>query len=224
MKFKGLLNKKNIKLSNCLLGLLIICIFVTELINILHPNYKDKLPQPSYGKPVLIETYLNFNNKPISQIVDDGTYMYVLADSHNGYVQVYDLNGQYQKTISLQRQSISGAFSIACQDGILYIRDDNHNFYTFEHGDYLEFVEDENISGRLKHILFDGNSNHFKVRFGSIWRMDTPTPICVVKRPFYSFIYQYSLDTVLIVLGVILLLITNRKDSKKSVEDGKVPY
>ena len=214
MKFKGFLNKKNIKLSNCILVLLIICILVTQLINILHANHKGKLPQPSYGKPVLIETYLNFNNKPISQIVDDGSYMYVLADSHNGYVQVYDLNGQYHKTISLQRQSISGAFSIACQDGILYIRDDNHNIYTFEHGDYLEFIEDENVSGKLNHIQFDGKSNRFMVRFGSIWRMDTPTPICLVKRPFYSIIYQYSLDTVLIVLGVILLLITNRKDRK----------
>ena len=100
MKFKGLLNKKNIKLSNCLLGLLIICIFVTELINILHPNYKDKLPQPSYGKPVLIETYLNFNNKPISQIVDDGTYMYVLADRHNGYVEGRQLCGASRCVLS----------------------------------------------------------------------------------------------------------------------------
>lgn len=222
MKFKALLNKKNIKLSNCLLGLLIICILVTQLINILHPDHKGKLPQPSYGKPVLIESYLNFNNKPISQIVDDGTYMYVLADRHNGYVQVYDLNGQYQKTISIQRQSISGAFSIAFQDGILYIRDDNHNIYTFEHCDFLEFVEDEDVSGKLNHIQFDGKSNRFKVRFGSIWRMNPPTPICLVKRPFYSIIYQYSLDTVLIVLGVILLLITNRKDRKKPVENGKV--
>ena len=120
MKFKGLLNKKNIKLSNCLLGLLIICIFVTELINILHPNYKDKLPQPSYGKPVLIETYLNFNNKPISQIVDDGTYMYVLADSHNGYVQVYDLNGQYQKTISLPTIHFRGIFNCMPRRDFVY--------------------------------------------------------------------------------------------------------
>lgn len=218
MKFKGLLNKKNIKLSNCILVLLIICILVTQLINILHPNHKGKLPQPSYGKPVLIETYLNFNNKPISQIVDDGTYMYVLADRHNGYVQVYDLNGQYQKTISLQRQSISGAFSIACKDGILYIRDDNHNFYTFEHGDYLEFIEDENVSGKLNHIQFDGKSNRFKVRFGSIWRMDPPTPICLVKRPFYSIIYQYSLDTLFIILGTILLSIVKYKEKQRPTE------
>lgn len=218
MKFKGLLNKKNIKLSYCILVLLIICILVTQLINILHPNYKDKLPQPSYGKPVLIETYLNFNNKPISQLVDDGTYMYVLADRHNGYVQVYDLNGQYQKTISLQRQSISGAFSIACQDGILYIRDDNHNIYTFEHCDFLEFVEDEDVSGKLNHIHFDGKSNRFKVRFGSIWRMDTPTPICLVKRPFYSIIYQYSLDTIFIILGTILLSIVKYKEKQRPTE------
>ena len=223
MIFKDILSKKNIKLSNCILVLLIICILVTLLIDILHPNQTTKLPQPSYGKPVLIDTYVSFHNKPISQIVDDGTYLYVLSDSHNGYVQVYDMNGHYQKTISLLRQSISGAFSMASQDGVLYIRDDNHNIYKFQHGEFLEFVEDENGSESLKHILFNEKSNRFKLRFGSIWRMDTPTPICVVKRPFYSFIYQYSLDTVLIVLGVILLLITNRKDKKKSVEDGKVP-
>ncbi len=219
MNFKGLFNKKNIKLSNCILVFLIVFILVTRLISILHPNHNAKLPQPSYGKPVLIDTYVNFNNKPISQILDDGTYMYVLADSHNGYVQVYDLNGQYQKTISLQRQSISGAFSIACQDGILYIRDDNHNIYKFEYGKFLEFVEDENVSGKLNHIQFNGKSNRFKLRFGSIWRMDMPTPTCVVKRPLYSIIFQYSLDTVLIILGTILLMIMNRKDKQKPVNE-----
>lgn len=219
MIFKDILSKKNIKLSNCILVLLIICILVTLLIDILHPNQTTKLPQPSYGKPVLIDTYVSFHNKPISQIVDDGTYMYVLADSHNGYVQVYDLNGQYQKTISLQRQSISGAFSIACQDGILYIRDDNHNIYTFEYGDFLEFVEDENGSESLKHILFNEKSNRFKLRFESIWRMDTPTPTCVVKRPFYSFIYQYSLDTIFIILGSILLTIAKYKEKQGTAEE-----
>lgn len=209
---------RDIKATNWIAIILVVWVLVTQLINILSPN-QIKHPIPSYGKPILIDAYIDFNNKPIAQIVDDGTYMYILVDSHRGYVQVYDMNGQYRHTLSIARQAINGAFSIASKDGYFYVRDNGYNIYVFQLGQFLEFVEDEDTSEKLGYISFNERSNRFKLRLGSVWRTDISKPICVVERPLYSLIYQYSLDKIFVILGVILLIITQIKTKKRNAAD-----
>lgn len=211
---------KNKKTFRWISTLLILWIAVTQLISILHPNQANGIPVPVRGTPVRVDTYVNFNNIPISQIVDDGTYLYLLVDSHRGYVQVYDLNGQYQYMLCFGKQAAGGAFSIASKDGYFYVEDNRHNIYEFQLGEFLRFAEDEEASKEFSHISFNEKSNRFRLRFGSVWRTDLSQPICVIKRPFYSFIYQYNLDGIVLILGVILLVITQTVGKKsKTVEE-----
>ena len=199
---------RSLKIFNGIAIVLVVWFLTTQLINILISNQTVSLPQPAYGKPILNNICINFNNKPISQIVDDGTYMYILVDSHRGYVQVYDMDGQYRYMISCVRQGINGSFSIASKDGCFYIRDNKYNIYVFQFGRFQEFVEDKDTSEKLGYIPFNEKSKCFELRFGSVWRTDLSMPICVLKRPFYSFVYQYSIDKISLILGVILLTIT----------------
>lgn len=196
--------------------LLILWIVVTQLLSNSHPDPAENLPQPTRGNPVIVDTYINFSNKPIAQITDDGAYLYLLVDSHRGYVQVYDLNGQYQHMLCFGKQALNGAFSIASKDGYFYVKDNRHNVYIFRSSEFLEFVEQETASNTLSHISFHERSTRYQLRFGSVWQTDLSQPVCVVKRPFYSLIYQYSLDKILIILGVILLVITQTAGKSKN--------
>lgn len=207
---------KSLKVSGWIAIVFAIYVLAAQYINILNYSRTSQYSQPSYGKSVVIDSYVKFNNKPIAQIVDDGKNIYILADSHNGYVQVYNTSGDYRFTLSFARQGLNGAFSIACKDDYLYVRDNGHNIYIFQSDQFVDYLEDEESLKTLSHISFKENSHRFKLRFGSVWCVETSKPYCVVERPVYSLVYQYSLDKILIIFGVILLVAVSHKKKPKT--------
>ena len=193
-------------------NIIIMCILVALLVMVLIPTSLStwKLPQKVYGKPQVIYDEVVFNKTRIEQVLDDGIYMYVLADDHQGYIQIYDLNGQYHATWFFY-DSINGTFSMAVEDEMLYVKDGKRNVYIFSNGQFQQFLPESETSLLLAEMKFNNASVRYKIRFGSIWRVDLQKPVCVVQRGIQGCIYQYYLDFVFIALICIVIMIVVKK-------------
>ena len=161
------------------------------------------LPEKIYSKPVIITEYYSFDSLRISQIGDDGTYLYVLVGSGAGYVQMFDLNGNYKQTISLFDPSLNGVFGMAVDSGKLYVRDPAQNIYVFVSGDFVEFIS--NIEAQ-KEVPEDyrQNSDQYIIRHGSIWKVNAQEEECIVRRSLIAIANQYHLVWL---FNVVVLLI-----------------
>ena len=165
---------------------------------------ESKLPEKEYGIPKIITEFIKFDEKPITHIVDDGEYVYALVDSHDGYIQVYDFEGNYQKTISFYNSSISGAFSISVVSNTLYVEDCNHNIYIFESGYFQEFVPYIKVTEQIEKITRSEYSGSFRLRHGSIWRFDLQNPVCIVHRSAYAIYHQYHINDLILWIFLII--------------------
>lgn len=164
---------------------------------------QSKLPEKVYGKPTIIAEHIEFESSPVSQIVDDGTHLFIMVDSHRGYIQVYDLLGNYQETISLYEPFLNGVFNMATDSDMLYVRDPEGNVYAFCSGEFIEFVSQDNVPIWIKEMNYKDDSEHYRIRFGSIWRIDEHEQTCVVQRSLKAIIYQYNLNWLITVIVLL---------------------
>ena len=158
------------------------------LIKIFTGNVSPKLPDPVFGQPTVITEQLNIEKNIIKMIVDDGTYMYVLTDA-DGYVLVFDLNGEYRHTLSFLKH-MNGAFRLAQKDNRVYVCDMQNNFYVFEQGEFTDFILNEKGDELRKNLDFHAFSQRYELRGPSVWRIDTDPDLCVIERSPSSSIYQ----------------------------------
>lgn len=185
----------------------IICLWISVILtNGMIAFLQEELPKKTYGPPQIITEYVSFNHKPIEQIVDDGQYMYVLADNHNGYIQVYTLDGEYQHTLSFYRPSINGTFNMVVDSDMLYVFDMHKNLYVFKQGDFISYIKNTEASQPSIETNFNNASDRYEIRFGSIWRVDQEKPECVVNRSVQGFISQYYINWIIIIIGGALLV------------------
>ena len=69
----------------------------------------EKMPKAGWGVPVLEESYVDLTDKRIDQIVSYGDTVYILFDSHHGFVHVYSSSGDYLYTLRFN-DSAKGGF------------------------------------------------------------------------------------------------------------------
>lgn len=199
--------------------IIIIYVLSSLLLSIPSQLRDSKLPEKRYGMPVVIKEYYSFDENRIEQIVDDGTYLYVLADKSNGYVQVYDFQATYQHTLSFAVSSASGAFRMYTAFDYLYVLDGISNVYQFKNGEFIGFYRaseskiDEQISS------MENSSSEFIIKNGSIWRNSQTGSYCVVQRSFYAICNQYRIADIvfwLVMLGSAFVLIGKDRLTIKS--------
>ena len=65
-----------------------------------------------------------------------------------GYIDAYDLSGQYLYTIHLLDDSQRGSIQIDCRDGLLYVESRNGAVYIFDGLDLLERLERDEAEAR----------------------------------------------------------------------------
>lgn len=161
----------------------------------------EQHPQPYYGIPAVWTAESEPESYVIHQIAEDGTFLYILSDEHNGVVQVYDLDGTYLRTMAFF-PNMNGAFRIAAQEDTLYVRDMKYNLYIFRGGVFAEFITRQNASAFLEGLDFSGNAAGYEMRDGSVWRVGNGEDICVLYRPKSAAAYQQK---VLLSAGIIVM-------------------
>ena len=203
--------------------IVIIIIYVLSCLLLSIPSQlrDSKLPEKRYGMPVVIKEYYSFDENRIEQIVDDGTYLYVLADKSNGYVQVYDFQGTYQHTLSFAVSSASGTFRMYTSFDYLYVLDGISNVYQFKNGEFIGFsrATESKIAGQISSM--ENSSSEFIIKNGSIWRNSQSGSHCVVQRSCYAICNQYRINDIvfwLVMLGSAFALIG--KDKRQKTGDG----
>ena len=166
--------------------------------------HASQLPEKTYGTPKVMKDRLSFNSH-ISQIIDDGTYVYIMADCHQGYLQVYDLSGTYIETVSFYDPSLNGVFSMEIDSDILYVQDPDQNIYVFQAGKFVEFISKSNVPQHIQEKRFKESSDRYEIRFGSVWRVNGEEETCMIQMPWNVVFYQYHLNWILIfVMGTMI--------------------
>ena len=155
------------------------------------------------GKPVIWAEYHDFSKFSIDQILSDDEYIYVLYGEHEGFLQVFDLQGVYQYSASFYKH-LNGAFSMALEAGTLYVRDCVHNLYIIQDGKFQDFREREEASSLLEKLNFGLQSRTYRVRLGSIWRISGAEEYCIIRRPVQATLYQ---NDVMFFLGIAIVLL-----------------
>lgn len=171
------------------------------------------LPEKKRGLPAIITEYYSFDSLRISQIVDDGTYLYVLHDS-GGYVQMFDLNGNYKQTISLFNPSTKGVFDMAVDSGKLYVRDPAQNIYVFVSGDFVEFISNSEEQKEVPEE-YGQNSDQYIIRHGSIWKVNEQEEKCIVRRSLIAIANQYHLVWLFNVVVFLIVGICTKRGQPK---------
>ena len=149
----------------------------------------EEKPQAYQGVPAEYSGGSNMDGYVIHQFVDDGTFLYILFDEHNGIVNVYDLEGRYQRTLAFYAH-LNGAFRIAAEQDAFYVRDKECGLYVFRNGQFEEYLNRNEIPVSLTQLNFDRNAADYEIRDGSVWRVADEEETCVLSRPKASAAYQ----------------------------------
>lgn len=166
-------------------------------------NQNDTLPSPAYGTPVISNSDITTTRTSIDQIVASETHLFILFDESQGIVKTYDLKGNFQQTLLFYAHQ-NGAFRIAIDEDVLYVRDKYGNIYLFDNDSFSTFIEREDALQILEEIDFERQSSCFEVRAGSVW--NTKDNLCIIERSAYSSIYQNNFDFIISICLVIFFL------------------
>lgn len=172
----------------CLLGFFI----VRATVDNSNVNHSPESEPRRVGLPNITKTYSELEKCSIDQIVDDDELIYVLYGEHEGNVQVFNHYGEHLYSAYFATH-MNGAFSIAVADGNLYVRDERHNLYVLKNGKLLDFYYSDSAEHIMRTLDFSMSSTKFRVRFGSIWRVDGNDSVCVVARSPIAALQQGNL-------------------------------
>lgn len=155
------------------------------------------------GKPTISFQYSDISSSSIDQIVSDNRFLYILYGEHDGNVQVFDLNGNYQYSAYFYTH-LNGSFKIAAHNDMLYVRDKRRNVYCIKDGECVEFLAEADAHYYLNLLDFNAHSNNYQVRLGSVWKLSESGDTCIIQRPWYSLLYQNNL---LFLLSIALVAV-----------------
>lgn len=178
----------------------------------------DTLPEAAprnLGTPIITNTYSPLEGSSIDQIVETDHYVYILFGEHDGNVQVFNKNGEHMYSAYFYTH-LNGAFSIAADEDILYVRDERHNVYALQEGKLLYFAQQGSEASDINGLRFDTTSSSYFVWMGSVWHVANGEKTCFLQRPISSALYQDNflfIATLLLVLiiGIIRLYYRNKK-------------
>lgn len=161
-----------------------------------------KEPQRRYFEPVSSDEFGEVRFNSISQIVEAGDNLYILPNNHSGFIQVYDLTGSYHHSLFFT-ESMNGAFTMACEDGLFYVQDQTGNVYVFRDGEFQEYVNRETAKTRFAHIGFvwRDSSPEYQFRGKDLWRTADGKETLVIPD-----LISFDTQSATIALTVLLML------------------
>lgn len=193
------MEKKRIIIINVIRFLVIIIIFFSLQDELFLPK---ELHAKIEGKPIVTVQTSERLYMEIRQMVNDDATLYILYGEH-GVIQAYDFDGNYLYTISMYNHR-NGGFDMAVEGNTLYVFDKSNNLYAFCNGEFVQFWS--NDSEAVKYVRdrvgYSMASDDFEVRISSVWDVSSDEARCIIKRPAWLVIYQYTnVSFVFVLLG-----------------------
>ena len=154
------------------------------------------------SKPVFSTDYAGKRANTVSQIIESGNYLYILPDDTKGFVQAYDLCGNYQHTLFFLEES-NGVFTMAAEGNLFYVQNQSGDVYVFREGIFLEYVERKIAKDRFAYIGFvwQGSSPNYRIRGTDLYRIAGDKAELVIAD-----IVRFNAQSATIILGTLVFI------------------
>lgn len=124
------------------------------------------------SRPVYSTEFGDKKPYTIDQIMEAGEFLYVLPDDTDGFVQVYDLMGNYQHSLFFLEES-KGVFTMAAEGDTFYVENKSGDVFVFRNGEFLEYVQRKQVKERFSHIelVWQESTPGYVIRGTDLWRV-----------------------------------------------------
>lgn len=144
----------------------------------------------------------------VDQIIEAGEYLYVLPDDTAGFVQVYDLKGNYQHSLFFLKEP-NGVFRMAAEGDTFYFRNQSSDVFVFRDGEFLEYVPWKPARERFAQMDFEKHSSSpgYVIRGTDLWRVSADGEE-LVMADFVRFDASFAVAciTALLAIGTLWLV------------------
>ena len=164
---------------------LIICLFYAIYVPL-------SQPQTAYGTQTVVTDPVNVDKCKFLQIVEDGSYLFVLSNRPSECVLVFDMDGDYQCSYHIYNES-KGSLQLAAENGRLLVADAKKNVYIFENNQFVRFLPAQDAAHILSAYDFGRTQEKYEIKFVSVWRNNGQNSECVIQRSAYAALEQYHL-------------------------------
>ena len=164
--------------------------------------YSGSLPKTTYGIPTVQTEPVDLERCKFLQIVDDGSYLYVLSNRPSECVLVFDMDGDYQCSYHIYNKS-KGSLQLATDNGRVLVADAKKNVYIFQNNRFVRFLPAQDAAHILSEYDFGRTQEKYEIKFVSVWRNNGQNSECVIQRSAYAALEQYHLPIfALLFLGI----------------------
>lgn len=144
----------------------------------------------------------------------------VIYFSYNmvGYIDAYDLSGQYLYTIHLLDDSQRGSIQIDCRDGLLYVESRHGAVYIFDGLDLLERLERDEAEARDLRLTRRHEESNYTLTDTHVARVDENEIVSLFVIPDEIATNltkdKWSLYIALLMLGALLATVVHDRIRK----------
>lgn len=149
---------------------LMLCILIVSAVK--SEREQSREPVRFSSKPVFSTEFGDRKPYAVNQLIEAGEYLYILPNDTDGFVQVYDLKGNYQHSLFFLEKP-NGIFSMAAEGDTFYFRNQSSDVFVFQDGEFLEYVPWKSARERFSHINFErhSSSSGYVIRGTDLWRV-----------------------------------------------------
>ena len=176
------------------------------------------VPVPQKGSPVSFSESINCFIS-IDQISSNENFIFLL-DKYEGYLRVFDINGNYIKTFAFF-DSPNGIWRMTVFDDLLYVKAYDSDLYFIQNGEFVEYVDyiygDESMRIFNNSIDFSQQSKKYEARRGGVWDVSGDEDHIIIPIKGYTFLSNTDsriIPIIFISLLIALIRITPQKKSK----------
>lgn len=174
-------------------------------------------PKPHYATPAVSSEYPELE-KDADMVVEAGEYLYVLLNSREGIVQVYDLSGTYRQTLFFDCHN-NGSFFLAASGETAYVRDKVGNVYVLNNGQFDRFLKKSDLSELPEGLDFYAatSSEGYEIRKNAVWRITAEGEECIIPAPTPSIrtIIRNVLLGCITLISIVLSVLRRKYSSKR---------
>ena len=185
---------------------LMLCIIIVDVT--LSDRERAREPVRFSNRPVFSTEFEDRKPYAFDQIIESGEYLYVLPVNNNGFIQVYDLMGNYQHSLFFLKES-KGAFTMAADGDTFYVENQSGDVFVFRNGKFLEYVQRKQAKDRFDHIEFvwQGSTPGYVIRGTDLWRVSENREE-LVKVDFVRFDASFAVAciTAIVSIGALWLV------------------
>ena len=185
---------------------LMICIMIISVAK--SDRERAREPVRFATRPVYSTEFGDRKPYAVDQIVEAGEYLYVLPVDTAGFVQVYDLKGNYQHSLFFLEER-HGAFMMVYEDGLLYVQDESGDVFVFRDGEFQEYVQRKHAKDRFAHIEFvwQESTPGYVLRGTDLWRVSADREE-LVMADFVRFDASFAVQciTAIVSIGALWLV------------------